>query len=53
MNDPYKNFYMLGYEDAKSGKRNRRVPYNYKLSYVSGRYDAVSGKASRYEQHEE
>jgi hypothetical protein len=46
-NDPYKNFYIKGWEDAKSGKKSR-IPQNYKLSYVSGRYDFVSGKENRY-----
>jgi hypothetical protein len=47
-NDPYKNFYIKGLEDAQSGKKSR-VPYNFKLSYVSGRCDFVSGKKSIYE----
>lgn len=46
-NDPYKNFYIKGFEDAKAGKSSR-VPYNFKLSYVCGRSDALSGKISRY-----
>lgn len=41
-------FYQKGYADAKAGKRSR-VCYMYKLAYVSGRYDAVSGRSSRYE----
>ena len=49
-NDPVKNYYCCGYEDAKNGKKNRRgVPRNFKLAYVSGRHDFHSGKPSRYE----
>lgn len=47
--DPYKFYYLKGFEDAKNGKRNSRaVPQNYKLSYVSGRYDFAAGKENRY-----
>jgi hypothetical protein len=52
MNDPVKNFYLLGYQDAKEGKKGRRVPQNFKLAYVGGRYDAVTNKAPRYADHE-
>lgn len=47
--DPHHHFYMLGYNDAKDVNRKRRrvVPYMYKLSYVSGRYDAVTNKPPR------
>jgi hypothetical protein len=45
--DPIQRFYMLGYSDAKTGKRSR-VVYMYKLAYVSGRYDAVTNKPPRY-----
>lgn len=47
MSDPWEFYYTKGYEDAKNGKRSR-IPYNYKLSYVSGRYDFFSNKPSRY-----
>lgn len=47
-NDPYKNFYLKGWEDAKTGKKSR-VPQNYKLCYVSGRYDFFAGRQKRYE----
>ena len=47
-NDPYKNFYLKGFEDAKAGKKSR-VPYNFKLSYASGRADAFSGNLNRYQ----
>lgn len=47
-NDPYKNYYLKGYADVKQGKRSR-VPYNYKLVYVSGRCDAAASKPNRYE----
>lgn len=49
MNDPIKHFYLLGFADAKEGKKGRRgVPQNFKLAYVSGRYDAVTNQPSRY-----
>lgn len=48
MSDPIKTFYLLGYEDAKQGKKSRRVCYNFKLAYHNGRYDFFSGKVSRY-----
>ena len=47
MSDPIKTFYLLGYVDQKAGKKHR-VCHMYKLAYVSGRYDAASGKPSRY-----
>ena len=48
--DPIKTFYEKGYADVKAGKkRNRPVPYNFKLAYVSGRYDAAANKPNRYE----
>jgi hypothetical protein len=48
-NDPIRTYYLFGYADAKAGKHNRRgVPQNFKLAYVSGRYDATCGKPSRY-----
>lgn len=50
-NDPAKTFYILGYSDASDGKKNRRVPYQFKLAYVSGRYDAVTKKVLRYDTH--
>jgi hypothetical protein len=51
-NDPVKNFYLKGYADAKAGKKSQRnrVPYNFKLSYVSGRCDAYQNKTPRYEE---
>lgn len=50
-NDPVKNFYLQGYSDAKgeARKRMRKVPHNFKLTYVSGWYDAKAGKQPRYE----
>jgi hypothetical protein len=48
MNDPVKNYYVLGYQDALAGKKGRRVPYNFKLAYVSGRHDAARNAPSRY-----
>ena len=48
-NDPIKNFYIKGYEDAKAGRKARGIPQNFKLAYVSGRYDAATNKLSRYE----
>lgn len=48
MNDPVRNFYVLGYQDAKAGTKARRVPRNFKLAYVGGRLDAVVGKEPRY-----
>ena len=52
--DPCKAFYLKGYADAKAGRRNSpAVPHNFKLSYVSGRHDAFSGKPSRYSEEKE
>lgn len=52
--DPWRTYYLKGYADQKAGKRNsRNVPHNYKLSYVCGRYDAASGKPSKYEKQKE
>ncbi|QWY83593.1 hypothetical protein [Rhizobium phage RHph_X2_26] len=45
--DPYRFFYLKGYEDAKAGKRSR-IPHNFKLCYVSGRHDAAAGLRPRY-----
>jgi hypothetical protein len=51
--DPHKTFYEKGYAEVKAGKKRRSaVPYNFKLSYVCGRYDAIKGKPSRYQQKE-
>lgn len=52
MNDPIKNFYLQGYADAKAGRKGRGIPQNFKLAYVSGRYDAVTNKPSRYDEIE-
>lgn len=50
MGDPIKIYYLRGYADRLAGKRNSpAIPYNYKLAYASGRYDAVRGLPSRYE----
>ena len=50
MSDPIKLYYLRGYADRLAGKRNSpAIPYNYKLAYASGRYDAVRGLPSRYE----
>lgn len=46
-NDPVKNFYIHGYNDAKAGKK-RRVPHHLKLTYTNGEWDARKGKPSRY-----
>lgn len=48
-NDPVKNFYLLGYADVKEGRtQKRRVPQNYKLAYLNGKYDARKNRISRY-----
>lgn len=56
---PQRHFYELGYADAQAAiqaekqglrkLRRRRVPHNYKLSYISGRLDAFEENSSEDE----
>ena len=49
--DPHQTYYNLGYADCKQPerKRKRAVPYNFKLSYTVGWYDALKNSPNRYE----
>lgn len=51
MSDPIRTYYLKGWDDAKdpTRKRMRAVPFNFKLAYTNGWYDAKMNRACRYD----
>jgi hypothetical protein len=48
--DPVKNFYLLGFADARDPqrKRKRAVTRNFQLAYYGGWFDAKMNRPQRY-----